>query len=120
MSNIAKAFENVAAVGWFDTPDGIYSNSGQYFEQISDLFVNTNLDLLTEFKTDNSLIYADEQSFFVRGSLEFKVMNTDNMNAVMQLLHVKDITPGIKYRRMMEVQLSGWPGYQSILGYRFL
>lgn len=117
---LKKFFENNTHKTYFETPYALYFNTGYFFERLSDLYVNSEIDISAEFKTADSLVYGDKKSFYIRGMLEFRVNSAGNdLGAVEELLHVKNITPGVKYRRIMEIRSIGWPGYQNILGYSF-
>lgn len=85
----------------------LYEDINDYIEMVSDQFVDSESVIEAKLVTDNSLVYKDFGSAYVRGMIEFTVKDTKDMGAIEELLRVKDIQVGKKYRRMIEFRISG-------------
>lgn len=105
IDTISEDYKNLTDSLVYVVDDDVYEPN-IFLEQCADSIVDSKSAVDVNFVTDTGLIYEDFGRDYIRGVIEFKVNESDNINAIEAMFHVKGIETGKKYRRIVEFQIN--------------
>lgn len=74
-------------------------------ERFNEWYADTNTTMEAEMITDKCLVYMDEHSYIVRGLLRYTVYESEDTNALAEMLGMNLIKKGETYYQIVEVNL---------------